>query len=46
MGIALQSGDEFSVSLKATALVAEQMKAAVDAGNGELDHSAILLQLE
>lgn len=46
MGIALQSGEEFSVPLKATALVADQMKAAVEAGNGELDHSAILLQLE
>jgi 2-hydroxy-3-oxopropionate reductase len=30
MGIALQSGEEFSVPLKATALVAEQMKAAVE----------------
>ncbi|RAJ91082.1 2-hydroxy-3-oxopropionate reductase [Larkinella arboricola] len=46
MGIALQSGEEFSVPLKATALVAEQMKAALEAGNGELDHSALLLQLE
>ncbi|GAB3910076.1 2-hydroxy-3-oxopropionate reductase [Larkinella knui] len=46
LGIALQSGAEFSVPLKATALVADQMKAAVDAGNGELDHSAILLELE
>lgn len=46
MGIALQSGEEFSVPLKATALVAEQLKAAVEAGNGELDHSALLLQLE
>ncbi|GAB3915579.1 2-hydroxy-3-oxopropionate reductase [Larkinella terrae] len=46
LGIALQSGDEFSVPLKATALVAEQMKAAVAAGNGELDHSAIIQELE
>ncbi|RRB04676.1 2-hydroxy-3-oxopropionate reductase [Larkinella rosea] len=46
LGIALQSGDEFSVPLKATALVAEQMKAAIAAGNGELDHSAIIQELE
>lgn len=46
LGIALQSGEEFSVALKATALVAEQMKAAIEAGNGELDHSAIIQQLE
>lgn len=46
MGIALQTGKEFSVSLKGTALVAEQMEAAVAQGNGELDHSSLLLLLE
>ncbi len=46
LGIALQSGEEFSVPLKATALVAGQMQAAVEAGNAELDHSGILLELE
>lgn len=46
MGIALQTGNEFSVSLKGTALVAEQMEAAVAQGNGELDHSSLLLLLE
>ncbi|CAN5148468.1 2-hydroxy-3-oxopropionate reductase [soil metagenome] len=46
MGIALQTGETFSVPLKATALVADQMKAAVDQGNGDLDHSSLLLLLE
>lgn len=46
LGIALQSGEEFSVPLKATALVAGQMQAAIEAGNAELDHSGILLELE
>jgi len=46
MGIALQTGEEFSVPLKGTALVAEQMEAAVNQGNGELDHSSLLLLLE
>lgn len=46
MGIALQTGEEFSVPLKGTALVAAQMEAAVAQGNGELDHSSLLLLLE
>lgn len=46
LGIALQTGEAFSVPLKATALVADQMKAAVDQGNGDLDHSSLLLLLE
>lgn len=46
MGIALQTGEEFSVSLKGTALVAEQMAEAVAQGNGELDHSSLLLLLD
>ncbi|GAB3251846.1 2-hydroxy-3-oxopropionate reductase [Larkinella harenae] len=45
LGIALQSGEEFSVPLVATALVANQMKAAMEAGDGELDHSAIIRQV-
>ena len=46
MRIALQIAEEFSVSLKGAALVAEQMKAAVDQGSGDLDHSSLLLLLE
>lgn len=46
MGIALQTGNEFAVSLKGTALVAQQMEAAVAQGNGELDHSSLLLLIE
>ncbi|GAB3995109.1 2-hydroxy-3-oxopropionate reductase [Spirosoma daeguense] len=45
MGIALKTGDEFSVPLQATALIAKQMENAVAAGNGELDHSSLLLLL-
>lgn len=46
MGIALQTGEAFSVPLKATALVADQMESAVNQGNGDLDHSSLLLLLE
>ncbi len=46
MGIALQAGREFSVPLLGTAQVAAQMDAAVAQGNGELDHSSLLLLLE
>lgn len=46
MEIAIQTGQEFSVPLKGTALVAAQMEAAVAQGNGELDHSSLLLLLE
>ncbi len=46
MGIALQTGQEFSVPLKGTALVAVQMEAAISQGCGELDHSSLLLLLE
>ncbi|CCH54400.1 2-hydroxy-3-oxopropionate reductase [Fibrisoma limi BUZ 3] len=46
MGIALQTGQEFSISLNGTALVAAQMEAALAQGNGELDHSALVLLLE
>jgi 2-hydroxy-3-oxopropionate reductase len=46
LGIALQTGKELSVSLKGTAQVAAQMEEAVAQGNGELDHSALVLLLE
>ncbi|GAB3941329.1 2-hydroxy-3-oxopropionate reductase [Spirosoma harenae] len=46
MGIALQTGEELSVPLVGTAQVAKQMQQAVDQGNGELDHSSLLLLLE
>lgn len=46
MGIALQTGQAFSVPLNGTALVADQMQAAIGQGNGDLDHSSLLLLLE
>ncbi|GAA4414384.1 2-hydroxy-3-oxopropionate reductase [Nibrella viscosa] len=46
MRIALQAGEEFAVPLRGTAQVAAQMDAALAQGNGELDHSALLLVLE
>ncbi|MCY7350238.1 MAG: 2-hydroxy-3-oxopropionate reductase [Cytophagaceae bacterium] len=46
LGIALQTGQEYSVLLPGTALVAEKMVAALEQGNGELDHSALFLLLE
>ncbi|MCX6217406.1 2-hydroxy-3-oxopropionate reductase [Spirosoma sp.] len=46
MGIALQTGQAFSVPLKGTALVADQMQVAIEQGNGDLDHSSLLLLLE
>ncbi|GAB4042142.1 2-hydroxy-3-oxopropionate reductase [Spirosoma jeollabukense] len=46
MGIALQTGEAFAVPLKATALVADQMKQAMDQGNGDLDHSSLVLLLQ
>lgn len=46
MGIALQTGYEFSVPLFATAEVAELMDALLAQGKGELDHSALALFLE
>lgn len=46
MGIALQAGEEYDVDLKGSALVAEQMKAAIEQGHGEKDHSALVLLLE
>jgi len=46
MGIALQTGNEHHVSLKATALVAELMGQLVKDGNGDLDHSSLALLQE
>ncbi|MBU1821727.1 MAG: NAD(P)-dependent oxidoreductase [Bacteroidetes bacterium] len=46
MGIALRAGEQYQVPLKGTALVAAQMEEAVTNGNGELDHSALILQLK
>ncbi|WP_373512932.1 2-hydroxy-3-oxopropionate reductase [Persicitalea sp.] len=46
MGIALDAGKEHDVDLKGTALVAEQMEAAIAKGHGEKDHSALVLLLE
>jgi len=45
MKIALATGAELHVPLKATSLVAEQMKQAVAEGNGDLDHSSLMLLL-
>ena len=46
MKLALQAGKEYDVALKGTAQVAATMKAAIENGNGELDHSGIVLQIE
>ena len=46
LNIALKTGQEFSVFLPGTAQVAAQMETAVAGGNGELDHSSLVLLLE
>lgn len=46
MGIALQTGKEHKLSLKATALVADLMDQLVKDGKGELDHSSLALLQE
>lgn len=46
MGIALQAGEQYKIPLKGTALVATQMEESIEKGNGELDHSALILMLE
>ncbi len=46
MNIALETGKALNVDLMGTAQVAQQMKKAVEAGNGELDHSSLVLLLE
>jgi len=45
MNIALQTGRELSVPLPGSALVASQMDAILARGDGELDHSALILFL-
>jgi 2-hydroxy-3-oxopropionate reductase len=46
MDIALTTGEQYNVSMLGTALVAAQMKKAVAAGNGELDHSSLIKLLD
>lgn len=46
MGIALRAGQEYDIPLKGAALVAEQMEEALRRGNGELDHSSLVLLIE
>ena len=45
MNIALQTGQENNAPLPGSALVAEQMAAMIERGDGELDHSALALLL-
>lgn len=46
MGIALQTGADHQISLKATELVAGLMNRLVNEGQGELDHSSLFLLKE
>ena len=46
MGIALQTGADHQISLKATELVATLMNQLVKEGHGELDHSSLFLLQE
>ena len=46
MKLALKAGKEYGIALKGTEQVAATMKAAIENGNGELDHSGIVLQIE
>ncbi len=46
LNIALQTGGELSLTLPGTETVAKQMEAAMQQGNGELDHSALFLALK
>lgn len=46
MGIALQTGANHQISLKATELVAGLMNQLVNEGHGELDHSSLFLLQE
>jgi 2-hydroxy-3-oxopropionate reductase len=46
MRIALKEGKDLSVPLPGSSVVASQMDAIVEQGNGELDHSALALYLE
>ncbi len=44
--LALEAGKIHNVTLKGTAQVAQTMAEALEDGNGELDHSGIILQIE
>jgi 2-hydroxy-3-oxopropionate reductase len=46
LGIVLQTADELGVSLKGSVLVAAQMDQALADGHGELDHSALRLEVK
>jgi len=46
LDIALITGERYGVSMAGTSQVAAQMKKAVAAGNGELDHSALVKLLD
>jgi 2-hydroxy-3-oxopropionate reductase len=46
MNIALEAGNEFSITLGGTAQVASQLDACIAQGNGELDHSALYLAIQ
>ncbi|WP_342088323.1 NAD(P)-dependent oxidoreductase [Dyadobacter sp. OTU695] len=46
INIALKTGEELDLTLPGTETVARQMEAAMQQGNGELDHSALFLALE
>jgi 2-hydroxy-3-oxopropionate reductase len=46
MRIAMQTGEDLSVPLPGSAVVASQMDAILAEGNGDLDHSALALYLE
>ena len=46
MGIALQTGKDLLVPLPGSAVVASQMDAMIEEGQGDLDHSALALYLE
>lgn len=46
LGIVLKTADELGVSLKGSTLVAAQMDQALANGHGELDHSALRLEVK
>lgn len=46
INIALKTGGELALTLPGTETVARQMQAAMQQGNGELDHSALFLALK
>jgi 2-hydroxy-3-oxopropionate reductase len=46
MNLALEAGKTYNVALNGSAQVANLMAASIQDGNGELDHSGIVLQIE